>query len=176
MKLNPLKWAFGVASDKFLGFMVHQRGIKANPEKIRTLLEMHSPRKPNEVQSLTGQIAALSRFVSRSPDKCLSFFNALKGAKKFEWTEKCGLAFQKLKEHLEKPHLLSKPITGERLFLYLAVSESATSSVLVREDSKVQHSVYYVSKRLLDAELRYLDMEKLVYALVINSRKLLSYF
>ena len=100
----------------------------------------------------------------------------MKGGKKFEWTEKCELAFQQLKEHLGKPPLLSKPISGERLFLHLTVSESGASSVLVREESKVQHPVYYVSKRLLDAELRYPDMEKLAYALVISSRKLQPYF
>ena len=62
------------------------------------------------------------------------------------------------------------------LFLYVAVSESAASSVLIQEESKVQHPVYYVSKRLLDAELRYPNMEKLAYALVISSRKLRLYF
>ena len=84
MKLNPLKCAFGVASGKFLGFMVNQRGIEANPEKIRALLEIQSPRKLNEVQSLVGRIAALNRFVFRSTDKCLPFFDTLKGGKKFE--------------------------------------------------------------------------------------------
>ena len=77
-----------------------------------------------------------------------------------------------MKEHLGKPPLLSKLIAGEKLFLYLVVSENAVSSVLVREDNKVQHPVYYVSKRLLDAKLRYPDMEKLTFALVISTRKL----
>ena len=117
--------------------MVNQRGIEANPEKIRALLEMQSPCKPKEVQSLVGQVIALSRFVSRSTENCLPFFNALKGGKKFEWTEKCEVAFQQLKEHLGKPPLLSKLVAGEKLFLYLAVFESAVSLVLVREDNKV---------------------------------------
>ena len=81
-----------------------------------------------------------------------------------------------MKENLKKPLLLSKPVAGEKLFLYLAVSESAISSILFREDNKVQHPVYYMSKRLLDAELRCPDMEKLAYALVISSRKLQLYF
>ena len=84
MKLNPLKCAFGVASGKFLGFIVIQRGIEVNPKKIRALLEMQSSCKPKEVQSLVGRVAALSRFVSRSTDKCLPFFDPLKGGKKFE--------------------------------------------------------------------------------------------
>ena len=53
MKLNPSKCAFGVSSGKFLGFIVSQRGIEANPEKVRAILEMSSPRTTKEVQSLT---------------------------------------------------------------------------------------------------------------------------
>ena len=90
--------------------------------------------------------------------------------------EKCEVAFQQLNEHLGKSPFLSKLVAKDKFFPYLAVSESAVSSVLVREDNKVQHLVYYVSKRLLDAELRYPDMEKLAYALVISFRKLRPYF
>lgn len=93
MKLNPLKCAFGVASGKFLGYMVNQRGIEANPDKIRALLDMRSPHKPKEVQSLTGRLAALNRFISKATDKCLPFFKVLKGGKKFQWNEECEAAF-----------------------------------------------------------------------------------
>ena len=68
MKLNPLKCRFGVGSGKFLGFMVNQRGIEANFEKISAFLEMSFPRKPKEVMNLAGRVAALSRFVSRVID------------------------------------------------------------------------------------------------------------
>ena len=74
------------------------------------------------------------------------------------------------------PPLLLKPIDGEKLYLYLVVSKEVVSSALVREEEKVQWHVYYVSKRLLDVETRYLELEKLVLALVIASRKLRSYF
>ena len=66
IKLNPLKCAFGVGSGKFLGFMVNQWGIKANPEKIKALLKMSSPGKLKEVVSLAGRVATLSRFVSHA--------------------------------------------------------------------------------------------------------------
>ena len=69
MKLNPSKCAFGVASGKFLGFMVSQRGIEANPEKVQAILDITSPRTVKEVQKLTGRIAALNRFVSKVTDK-----------------------------------------------------------------------------------------------------------
>ena len=70
MKLNPLNCAFGVRSGKFLGFTVNQRGIEANPEKIKALLEMNSPKKPKEVMSIASRVAALTRFVSCATDRC----------------------------------------------------------------------------------------------------------
>ena len=80
MKLNPSKCAFGVSSGKFVGFMVLHRGIKENSEKIKAILDMKSPQSIKEVQSLTGRVAALNRFVSKATDKCLPFFKVLKKA------------------------------------------------------------------------------------------------
>ncbi|KAL5578439.1 hypothetical protein UlMin_020138 [Ulmus minor] len=80
MKLNPAKCAFGVTSGKFLGFMVNHRGIEANPIKIQALLDMESPRKVKEVQSLTGCVAALNRFISRVTDKYGSSTDNCSGA------------------------------------------------------------------------------------------------
>ena len=68
MKLNPNKCAFGVTTGKFLGFMVSQKGIEVNPEKIRAIMELEPPRTVMEVQSLNGKIVALNRFVSRATD------------------------------------------------------------------------------------------------------------
>ena len=67
MKLNPSKCAFGIASGKFLGFMVSQRGIEANLENVRAILDMTLPRMVKEVQKLTGRIAALHSWM-RSRD------------------------------------------------------------------------------------------------------------
>ena len=83
MKLNPLKCASRVESGKFLGVMVNQCRIEANPENINVLLEMSSPRKPKEVMSLIGKAATLSHFVSQATDRCAHFFDLLKGSKKF---------------------------------------------------------------------------------------------
>ena len=82
MKLNPSKYVFGVTTGKFLGFMVSQRGIKVNPEKVRAILELEPPRTVKVVQSLNGKVVALNRFVSKATDKCLPFFQVLK--KSFE--------------------------------------------------------------------------------------------
>ena len=91
MKLNPSKCAFGVSSKKFLGFMVSQRGIEVNPNKFQAILSMEPPKNIKEVQSLTGRVAALNRFVSKAIDKCLLFFKILKKA--FEWMDECQKVF-----------------------------------------------------------------------------------
>ena len=65
MKLNPSKCVFGVTARKFLGFMVSQRGIEVNSDKIRAIMEMTPPRNVKEVQSLNGKVAVLNRFVTR---------------------------------------------------------------------------------------------------------------
>ena len=174
MKLNPGKCAFGVTLGKFLGFMVSQRGIKANPDKIRAIMEMAPPRNVKEVQSLNGKIAALNKFVSRATDKCLPFFHTLK--KSFEWTAKCQQTFEELKAYLSSPPLLSPSQPSEELFLYLAVSHVAVSATLIREEEKVQKPVYFANHVFRGVEERYPPMEKLAFALVTVARKLKPYF
>ena len=176
MRLNPTKCAFGVSSGKFLGFMVHQRGIEANPDKIRAVIDLLPPRKAKDIQKLNGMIVALSRFISKLTDRCLPFFKALKHKGDFCWTSKCQAAFDDLKTYLQKPPMLAKSTTGETLFLYLAFSEAAVSSVLIKEEGPIQRAIYYVSKSMTEPETRYPDMEKLALSLIVASRKLRPYF
>uniref|UniRef100_A0A2N9F216 Uncharacterized protein n=1 Tax=Fagus sylvatica TaxID=28930 RepID=A0A2N9F216_FAGSY len=121
MKLNPEKCAFGVSSGKFLGFMVSQRGIEANPDKIKAIPGNEPPQRPSR-------------------------------RKAFQWTEECQHAFEELKVYLSSPPLLSPSKTGEELYLYLAISSSAVSSTLIREEERVQKPVYYTSRALKGAE------------------------
>ena len=143
MKLNPNKCAFRVSSGKFLGFMVSHRGIEANPDKIQAILDMKLSQNVKEVQSLTGRVAALNRFVSKATDKCLPFFRILRKA--FEWTDDYQRAFEDLKAYLTSAPLLNPSVLGEELYLYLAVTPHAVSSALIREEGRVQKPVYYTS-------------------------------
>ena len=167
MKLNPAKCAFGVSAGKFLGFIVHNRGIEANPDKIKAVLDMPPPSSIKEVQRLTGRITALSRFVSRASDKCQPFFQVLKKA--FQWDANCEEAFSALKTYLSSPPILVSPSEGELFTLYLAVSDFSTSDALIRDKDRVQHPVYYCSRALRGAEERYPRMEKLILALVTTA-------
>ena len=114
--------------------------------------------------------------MSKLRDKCLPFFKALKKVKNFEWTSEIQVAFDELKKYMAEPPLLSKPIEGEILYVYLAVSEQALSAVLVREELKIQKPVYYVSRVLHRAELNYSVIEKFALTIITASRKLRPYF
>ena len=94
LRLNASKCSFGVGSGKFLGYMVTHRGIEVNPDQIKVINNLQSPRNPKEVQKLTGMAAALNKFIFRSVDICKSFFLLINKWKGFEWTEKCAIAFQ----------------------------------------------------------------------------------
>ena len=177
MKLNPLKCAFGVSAGKFLGFMVTQRGIEANPSQIKAILESQAPDSRKSVQQLTGRLAALGRFISRSTDRLKPMFDTLKGGRHTGWNADCDRAFDAIKTYLSKPPTLTSPVNGETLYIYLSVSETAVSAALFKEDEdKKQKPVFYVSKSLLEAETRYSRLEQMALALRMAAKKLRPYF
>ena len=132
MKLNPNKYAFEVTAGKFLGFMVSQRGIEINLEKIWAIMELELPKTIKEVQSLNNKITSLNRFVSKAKDKCLPFFHTLR--KSFKWMDECQKAFEELKKYLSSLPLLSLSKPREELYLYLVISQVAISVAFVREE------------------------------------------
>ena len=131
LRLNVSKCSFGVGSGKFLGYMVNHRGIEVSPDQIKAVNSLQPPRNPKEVQRLTGMIAALNRFISRSLDRFRPFYLLMNKWKGFEWTEECSLAFQQLKEYLSRPSIMSSPEVDEVLFAYIAVAPNAVSLVLI---------------------------------------------
>ncbi|KAL0386205.1 UNVERIFIED_CONTAM: hypothetical protein Sradi_3014800 [Sesamum radiatum] len=137
---------------------------------------MKEPRSIREVQQLAGRLAALNRFISRAVDRGFPFFKILRNTKIFLWTNECSWAFMELKSYLEKSPLVSKPEDGERMWIYLALSNEATNMVLARESKGTHLPVYYTSRLLQNAEVRYNELEKLVLALLRMARKLRPYF
>ena len=117
--------------------MTH-RGIEVNLDQIKAINNLQPPQNPKEVQKLTGMMAALNRFISRSTDKCRLFFLLLHKWKEFKWSEECVVAFQQLKQYLSHPPIMSRPVVDEVLFAYIAVAFYAISFVLIRVDSGIQ--------------------------------------
>ena len=166
MKLNPSKYTFGVSADKFLGFMVTQRGIEVSPDQIKVVMETPAPSNKKELQCLTGKLVALGRFIAQFTDKLRPFFLVLRKADATGWTDNCQNVFEKIKHYLAQLPILSNPKHGERLYVYLAVYDWVISTVLFRCPSHREHkSVYYISRAMADAETRYSKIEQTALAL-----------
>ena len=131
LRLNASKCSFGVGLGRFLGYMVTHRGIEVNPDQIKAINDLQTPRNPKEVQKLTGMTVALNQFISRSAERCRSFFLLLHKWKGFEWTEECAVAFRQLKEYMSRLPIMSSPEVDEVVFAYLAVASHAVSFVLI---------------------------------------------
>ncbi|XP_020222111.1 uncharacterized protein LOC109804692 [Cajanus cajan] len=176
MRLNPEKCTFGVKGGKFLGFMLSVRGIEANRDKCRAVLNMRSPSNLKEMQRLSRRLVALSRFLPRLVDKINPMTKLLRKASAFSWNEPCEEAFAALKATLAMPSILTRPDPSSSLLVYLAVSDEAISSVLVQEKEGTQAPIYFVSRLLQDSETRYQLIEKVALGLVHISRRLRHYF
>ena len=141
---------------------------------------MQPPTTKKSMQKLIGRLAALSRFISRSTEKSLPFFEVLKGTNPIEWGPKQQKAFEELKSYLINLTTLSPLEHGATLLLYIAAAPSAVNAVLVQEKQvdgqKKQLPVYFVSKALTPTKSNYSEIEKIAYVVVMASRKLRHYF
>ena len=92
---------------------------------------MEPPSTKKGAQRLTGRLASLNRFISRSAERNLPFFEVLKSTEVFQWGPIQKKAFEELKQYLIDLTTLSPPTPGAPLLLYVAASHSAVSAALV---------------------------------------------
>jgi hypothetical protein len=131
LKLNPEKCVFGVKKGKFLGCLVSTKGIEANPSMIEAILRMEPPNSKKGAQRLAGRLSSLNRFISRSAERNLPFFEILKSVEVFQWGPAQQKAFEELKQYLIDLTTLTPPSSRTPLLLYVAASHAAVSATLV---------------------------------------------
>jgi hypothetical protein len=159
---------------------VSHRGIEANPTKIQAIINMTPPQTARDVQRLTGRLAALNRFISKSAERSLPFLKTLRDTKDFTWGLEQATAFELLKQHLSDLANLASPDPLLPLLLYIAASPCAVSVALVQEQDREgttrQCLVYYVSEVLTVSKCNMTELEKISFAVVMAMRKLRHYF
>ncbi|XP_074266017.1 uncharacterized protein LOC141588475 [Silene latifolia] len=177
LKMNPLKCAFGVNSDKFLGFIVHHRGIEIDQSKIKAIKDMAEPSTLKDLRSLQGRLAYIRRFISNLAGRCHPFSHLMKKGAPFEWDELCRKAFDDIKKYLSNPPVLGAPIPGKSIILYISAQEHSMGALCAQEneDGK-ERALYYLSRTLVGAELGYSSIEKMCLALIFAIQKLRHYF
>ena len=161
IKLNPEKCVFSVPRGMLLGYIVSQRGIEANPEKVSAVVRMGPIRDVKGVQKVTGCLAALSRFISRLGEKALPLYRLLKKAERFTWTLEAEEALDNLKRTLTTAPILVPPRPAEPLLLYVTATTQVVRAAVVVERPEeghalpVQRSVYFINEVLSDTKVRY---------------------
>jgi hypothetical protein len=178
VKQNPEKCIFGVPRGMLLGFVVSERGIEANRDKISAIMDMGPIKNLNGVQHVTGGVTALSHFIARLGERSLPLYKLMKKSDHFTWTPEAQEALNSLKNILKSPPIWTAPTIEEPMLLYISAKTQVVSAALVvkREEPwrshKVQRPVYFVSEVLSDSKTRYSQMQKLVYAILMTKRKL----
>jgi hypothetical protein len=165
-----------------LGFVVSERDIEANPEKILAIMDMGPIKNLQGVQRVTGCLAALSHFIARLGERSLPLYKLMKKLDHFTWTPEAQEVLESLKNLLKSPPILTAPTTEEPMLLYISATTQVVSATLVVEreeperSHKVQRLVYFVSEVRSYSKTRYSQMQKLVYAILMTKRKLQHYF
>ena len=174
LRLNPKKCTFGVTSGKLLGYIVSECGIAVDLEKTKAILDMPAPRTEKEIRGFLGKLQYISRFIARLTDICKPIFRLLRKNQPTVWNDDCQHAFEKIKECLLSPPVLVSPTSGRPLVL--SVSDIALGCMLAQlDDSGKERAIYYLSKRMLEYECKYLMIERLCLALVWATRRLRHY-
>ncbi|XP_077232000.1 uncharacterized protein LOC143865636 [Tasmannia lanceolata] len=175
--LNPNKCMFGVTSGKLLGFLVSQRGIEVDPQKIKAIQEMTPPKMKKQIRGFLGEVQYLRRFIAQLTTICEPIFKLLKKNASKKWDEECQQAFEKIKLCLTSPPVLSPITPGQPLLLYMSVTDTAMGCMLAQQDpeSKREKAIYYLSKKMLEYEQKYTLLEKTCLALVWATQRLRHY-
>jgi len=177
LRLNLAKCTFGVKSRKLLDFIVSQKGIEVDPDKVSTIIEMPIPNTKKEVRGFLGRLNYIARFISQLTATCELIFKLLRKNQALEWNEDCQTAFGKIKQYLQDPLVLQPPESGRPLILYLTVLEESKGCVLGQHEKtgKIEHAIYYLSKKLIDYEKRYSMLERTCCALAWTTHRLRPY-
>jgi hypothetical protein len=177
LKMNPLKCAFAVSAGRFLGFIVHEKGIEVDPKKVESIEKIGEPTCKRDVQKLLGKINYLCRFIANLVGKVDLFLPliCLKHENTFRWGDEQREAFNKIKSYLATPPVLRAPLLGKDFKLYISAQNHVIGSVLTQEDRGKEFMVAYLSRRLGDAETRYTPIEKLCLSLYYSCTKIRHY-
>uniref|UniRef100_A0A2N9FVR8 Reverse transcriptase domain-containing protein n=1 Tax=Fagus sylvatica TaxID=28930 RepID=A0A2N9FVR8_FAGSY len=168
LKMNPLKCAFGVSAGKFLGFLVHNRGIDVDPAKASAIATMKAPTSHKELKSFLGRLSYIRRFIPGLAAVTAVFTPLMKKGVPFIWSTACQQAFEKIQQIMTKLPTVCAPVPGRPLRLYLASNSEAIGGLVAQEDEEgTERPIYYVSRALKDAETRYSGAERACFSLNI---------
>ena len=120
LRMNPLKCTFGVSSVKFLGFLVHNRGIDVDPAKATAIATMRPPATVKDLKSFLGKVSYICRFIPGLASITSAFTKLLRKGQSFEWGETQQTTFKRLQQIIMNLPTVQAPVHRKPLLLYLA--------------------------------------------------------
>ncbi|KAK1677345.1 hypothetical protein QYE76_038193 [Lolium multiflorum] len=168
LRMNPKKCAFGVTAGQFLGFLVHERGVEIGLKSQEAVRTMQPPTTKKELQRLIGKINFVRRFISNLSGRIEPFMALVKT--KSMTNSRGTAAFDEIKRYLTTPPVLVPPRQDRPFYIYLSVADTSIASVVVQLYEGVEKVVFYLSRRMLDAETRYPEVEKLCLCLFFTTK------
>jgi hypothetical protein len=167
LKMNPLKCLFGVSAGKFLGFIIREAGIENDTKKIESIQKVQSLQSKNDMQKFLGKLNYLRWFIFNLLGKISTFAAILYLKNEIDFTlgAEQQLTFDEIKKYLFSPPVMKTPKAGILFRLYIAAEDSVIGAVLTQVMDGKEENITYLSRRLIDAETRYLFIEKLCLCL-----------
>ena len=166
LKLKPKKCHFGQKSVKFLGHVISKHGVQPDPDKIKAIKEYPVPRKVKDVRAFLGLANYYRKFVKDFAKIAGPLHDLTKKALKFQWTDECQAAFERLKSALIQAPILAYPDFTLPFDLYVDASDEALGMVLGQVQNGREVVISYSGRKLLPAEKNYSVTEREALAVV----------
>jgi hypothetical protein len=159
--LNPEKSLFSMKEGKLLGHIMSDEGVNIDPSRIEAIQDFSLPISKKEVQSFLGKINFLRRFVSNFAELVKFIATMLRKGNEIKWIAESRNSFGQMKKALTEAHVLMSPDYSKEFMIFSFASFNTVTTVLLQKNSEgLEKPIYFFSRALRDAEIKYDIMEK----------------
>lgn len=178
LTVNFDKCVFCRPSLKFLGFVVDDKGLRTDPEKVSAILDYPIPTNSTEVRRFLGLVMYYRRFLKDFSTICSPITDLLRNRKKGQpitWTPDADRAFAEVKRILTNTPVLASPDFSKQFIISCDASNTGVGAVLYQEDDGLEHPIAFFSKTLNKCQRKYTTTEKELLAVVYAIEKFRCY-
>ena len=175
LKLKHSKCQFFQKEVSYLGFVINAEGVLPDPSNTKKVASWPRPRNPTDVRSFIGLASFYRRFIQNFSKIAAPLTNLTHKGAKFNWTEKCEVAFESLNQALIKPPLLAYPDFTQTFTLSTDASLTAIGAVLSQVQEGKERVVAYFSQMLSTTQQKWSTYDRELWAIVASVRHFRHY-
>jgi hypothetical protein len=176
ISLNVRKCILCVPHGNLLGHIICREGVLVDPSKVVVIVNIPPPTSAKQLRSMLGHTGYYCRFIKRYENITARLENLLKMAKTFQWTPECDKAFETLKEKLSTTLILIFPNWENEFYVHVHASIIFLGSILSQPgDGAMDHPIYFLNRKLSQAECNYTTIEREGLAMICSLQKFRHY-